>query len=120
MYMYLCDKVENILRKGENSGYGHFLLFPQYFPKAHFLVQLRDHCVRKGNINFSFRADDLAAKFCYDVTYSGVGQPPKGSEHLGFCSQIAVLTLCPLSEKPLSSIPVTQTYKLVSVLHSFL
>ena len=27
-------KVENIMRKGENAGYQHFLLFPQCFQKA--------------------------------------------------------------------------------------
>ena len=27
-------RVENIVRKGENAGYRHFLLFPQYFQKA--------------------------------------------------------------------------------------
>ena len=26
--------VENIVGKGENAGYQHFLLFPQYFQKA--------------------------------------------------------------------------------------
>ena len=26
--------LENIVGKGENAGYQHFLLFPQYFPKA--------------------------------------------------------------------------------------
>ena len=28
------DMVENIVRKGENAGYRHFLLFPQCFKKA--------------------------------------------------------------------------------------
>ena len=26
----LCDKVENTVGKGENAGYQHFLLFPQF------------------------------------------------------------------------------------------
>ena len=30
----LYDKVENIVGKGENAGYQHFLLLPQFFPKA--------------------------------------------------------------------------------------
>ena len=29
----LFDRVENTVGKGENAGYQHFLLFPQYFPK---------------------------------------------------------------------------------------
>ena len=31
------DRLENIVRKGENAGYQHFLLFPQCFQKASFL-----------------------------------------------------------------------------------
>ena len=34
MMIYVFDKVENIVGKGENAGYQHFLLFPQYFQKA--------------------------------------------------------------------------------------
>ena len=30
----LYDRVENIVGKGENVGYQHFLLFPQFFQKA--------------------------------------------------------------------------------------
>ena len=30
------DRVENIVGKGENAGYQHFLLFPQCFQKAFF------------------------------------------------------------------------------------
>ena len=29
----VCDRVENIVGKGENAGYQHFLLFPQCFQK---------------------------------------------------------------------------------------
>ena len=35
------DGVENILGKGENVGYQHFLLFPQCFQKASFLGSLK-------------------------------------------------------------------------------
>ena len=31
MMISLYDRVENIVGKGENSGYQHFLLFPQCF-----------------------------------------------------------------------------------------
>ena len=31
MNIYLCDWLENIVGKGENAGYQHFLLFPQCF-----------------------------------------------------------------------------------------
>ena len=30
----LSNEVENIVEKGENAGYQHFLLFPQCFKKA--------------------------------------------------------------------------------------
>ena len=31
---FVAGKVENIVGKGENAGYQHFLLFPQCFQKA--------------------------------------------------------------------------------------
>ena len=31
---FALGRVENIVGKGENAGYQHFLLFPQYFQKA--------------------------------------------------------------------------------------
>ena len=37
-----------------------------------------------------FRCDQQAALYGYSVEYSGVGEPPVGSEDLGHCSQIAV------------------------------
>ena len=36
MIIGVTDWVENILGKGENAGYRHFLLFPQCFQKASF------------------------------------------------------------------------------------
>ena len=36
MLISLFDSVENIVGKGENAGYQHFLLFPQCFLKASF------------------------------------------------------------------------------------
>ena len=29
--LFVLDRVENIVGKGENAGYQHFLLFPQCF-----------------------------------------------------------------------------------------
>ena len=34
MMISLSDRVENIVGKGENAGYQHFLLFPQCFQKS--------------------------------------------------------------------------------------
>ena len=42
----IFDKVENIVGKGENAGYQHFLLFPQCFQKASFLGSLKVGIVR--------------------------------------------------------------------------
>ena len=36
MIISLYDRVENIMGKGENAGYQHFLLLPQCFQKASF------------------------------------------------------------------------------------
>ena len=42
-------RVENIVGKGENAGYQHFLLFPQCFQKAFFWGVIYSHdCVVKG------------------------------------------------------------------------
>ena len=36
MIISVFDRVENIMGKGENAGYQHFLLFPQCFQRASF------------------------------------------------------------------------------------
>ena len=36
MIISVFDRVENIVRKGDNAGYQHFLLCPQRFKKASF------------------------------------------------------------------------------------
>ena len=38
---YPYGRVENIVGKGENAGYQHFLLFPQCFQKATFSGSLK-------------------------------------------------------------------------------
>ena len=37
----LSDRVENIVGKGENAGFKHFLLFPQCFQKASYSGSLK-------------------------------------------------------------------------------
>ena len=39
--IYVFDRVENIVEKGENAGYQHFLRFPLCFQKASFLRSLK-------------------------------------------------------------------------------
>ena len=47
--IFVLGKVKNILGKGENAGYQHFLLFPTCFQKAstEMVVKSRD-CVGKS------------------------------------------------------------------------
>ena len=47
MAVFLLDRVENIVEKGENAGYQHFLPFPQCFTKVFFIgvVKSRDYMV---------------------------------------------------------------------------
>ena len=41
MMISVFDRVENIVEKGENAGYQHFLLFPQCFQKASYTRSLK-------------------------------------------------------------------------------
>ena len=45
---YVFDRVENIMGKGENAGYQHFLLFPRCFQKAYLRVFKSQDCVVKS------------------------------------------------------------------------
>ena len=48
---FVLGRVENIVEKGENAGYQHFLLFPQCFQKASLLgggVVKSQDCVVKS------------------------------------------------------------------------
>ena len=40
-FQFILGKIENIVGKGENAGYQHFLLFPQCFLKAVFSGSLK-------------------------------------------------------------------------------
>ena len=40
-----CDRVENIIGKGENAGYQHFLLFPQSFQMTYFRYSHLKHVI---------------------------------------------------------------------------
>ena len=49
MVQFFCDRVRNIVGKGENAGYQRFLLCPTMFSKGFFLrvVKTKD-CLVKG------------------------------------------------------------------------
>ena len=46
MVQFLCDRVENIVRKGENAGNRHFFLYPQCFLKPFLSGPLKLRIVR--------------------------------------------------------------------------
>ena len=49
MKIYLFDRVENTVGKGENAGNQYFLLFPTVFSKAFFAWVIKSlDCVVKG------------------------------------------------------------------------
>ena len=41
--IFVFDELENILGKGENAGFQHFLLFPQCFQKKKLMAILIQH-----------------------------------------------------------------------------
>ena len=41
-WKFVLERVENIVEKGKDAGYQHFLLFPQCFQKASFPRPLKD------------------------------------------------------------------------------
>ena len=46
--VFVFDRVENIVGKGENACYQHFLLFPHCFEKAFYSVEKSWDCVEKS------------------------------------------------------------------------
>ena len=40
-FQFILERIENIVGKGENAGYQHFLLYPQCFQKAAFSGSLK-------------------------------------------------------------------------------
>ena len=50
-FKFVLGRMENIVGKGENAGYQHFLLSPQFFPKLSFLKggESQDCVVRSLN-----------------------------------------------------------------------
>lgn len=69
--------------------------------QVYILHSLADHffgtpcIIRLSTLSFwkfvvFFRSLMVASKYGYSVSFSGVGEDPGGTEHLGKCSQIAV------------------------------
>ena len=67
------DSVENIVGKGENAGYQHFLLFPQSFQKASFVgvVKSQDCVVKKNRVeNIEDNKEEEAACQSFTTMFS--------------------------------------------------
>ena len=65
MTIFLLDKAENTVGKGENAGYQHFLHFPQCFPKPSSLWSLKVGivwCTFKHAISFEKGRKGAGAK----------------------------------------------------------
>ena len=56
MMIFVFDRIDNIVGKGENAGHQHFLVFPQCFQKGFFLrvVKTRDFVVKSWGVNCLF------------------------------------------------------------------
>ena len=49
MVIFVFDRIENTVGKGENAGHQHFLIFPQCFEKDIFPIHVKKcHCVGIG------------------------------------------------------------------------
>ena len=49
MMISVSEREENIVGKGENAGYKHFLLFPQCFQRPSFFRDMKTRdCLGKG------------------------------------------------------------------------
>ena len=54
----VLEMVKNIVEKGENAGYWHFILFSKYFQKTLFSMSLKDGIVVKS-LRFERRLYEL-------------------------------------------------------------
>ena len=62
--IFIIDRFENIVRKGENAGFQHFLLFPQCFQKAlYFRVVKSQNCVVYVKLHINPEKED-SRKHC--------------------------------------------------------
>ena len=66
MILSVCDKVEDIMRKGKSAGYQHFLLFTQCFENASFPN------ASKGVIVWEWVNTDLLLNFGSKLNFAGL------------------------------------------------
>ena len=60
--IYVLDREENIVEKGENAGHQHFVLFPQCFQTAFMskVIKSRDCVVESNQLQVNKRSSELA------------------------------------------------------------
>ena len=64
--IYVFDRVENIVGKGQNAGYQHFLLFPQCFQKLSFSGSLKVVIVSEHALVFTLFAVQVFLKTLWE------------------------------------------------------
>ena len=62
MVISVFDRVENIMGKGENAGYQHFLLFPIMFSKGFFFKGVKSGLCGKELADNNFKFDETGRK----------------------------------------------------------
>ncbi|KAH3791966.1 uncharacterized protein LOC127837025 isoform X2 [Dreissena polymorpha] len=89
-----------------NSDYN--VLFPGFSGFRHW-----DHKFEWNQQEFKHWCTTIASSYGYHVEYGGVGDPPPGSEALGFCSQAAIFVREGECQPP-SGATVTESYVLMA------
>ncbi|XP_028394618.1 small RNA 2'-O-methyltransferase-like [Dendronephthya gigantea] len=92
------------------------VLFPDLKGFRHY-----DHKFEWNRAEFQSWGLMVASKYNYSVSFSGVGEDPSGTEHLGKCSQIAVLVKSEGKNEIQNQVPQEQTpyVKVISCVHPF-
>ena len=75
MVIFVFDAFENIVGKGENDGYQHFLLFPQCFQKSIYSGSLKVVIVRyRRNLHYHNAAKNQGRFVLKDFTLTWEAQ----------------------------------------------
>lgn len=80
-----------------------------------------DHKFEWTRAEFQTWSVEVAAKFAYTVSFTGVGDGPTGTEHLGRCSQVAIFVKNDEHCENRGIIPVGQQayVKIISCIHPY-
>ena len=72
---FVLGRIENIVRKGENAGYQHFLLSPECFPKPYVLGLLKAGIMCGGEIYTNITQRYFSVLLTFYQTIKGVQRP---------------------------------------------